>query len=84
MSKKRRRPFTDENSFTAGSWLAEAMKKGGITQSELAKRTGKARAHLSRVVNSRTDPMFGTLMELIRACGVEIVVEFRNHQSNKV
>lgn len=55
----------------SGRWLYAAMKEAGITQAELAKRSGAAPSHISQYVNSRRPCNLPVLLALLAACGLE-------------
>lgn len=56
----------------SGILLREARLRAGLSQSELAKRAGKARSAIGRWERGEVQPSFETLRELVRACGLEI------------
>lgn len=56
----------------SGRWLYAAMREAGITQAELAKRSGAAPSHISQYVNSRRPCNLPILLSLLAACGLEI------------
>ncbi len=51
--------------------LVDARKGRGISQMELARRTGIKQGNLSRIENSQGDPLTGNLVELARALDFE-------------
>ena len=58
--------------MTAGSLIAEARKRGGLTQAELADRLGSHQSVLARWETGRTSPDFATVQRVVRAAGFEL------------
>jgi chemotaxis signal transduction protein/DNA-binding XRE family transcriptional regulator len=54
--------------------LAEARRRAGISQRELARRAGTSQAAVARIERARQSPSAATLRRLIAACGVDLVV----------
>jgi transcriptional regulator with XRE-family HTH domain len=54
--------------------LRTTRESAGITQEELAKRTGIQQSHLSRLEQGEHSPTQKTLMKIANALGVEISV----------
>lgn len=52
-----------------GRWLRQARRRAGLTQRELAERTGVPQATIGRIEAGSVDPRVGTLDRLLRACG---------------
>ena len=52
--------------------LAEARRRAGISQRELARRAGTSQAAVARIERARQSPSAATLQRLIAACGVEL------------
>jgi transcriptional regulator with XRE-family HTH domain len=52
--------------------LREARLRGGLSQEELARRTGRAQSGIARWERGDVEPRFSTLVELVRACGLEL------------
>jgi len=52
--------------------LVEARRRAGLTQSELAARSGTARSLISRYERGKVEPGLDALRRLIRACGLEL------------
>jgi transcriptional regulator with XRE-family HTH domain len=57
---------------TAGRLLREARLRAGLSQGELGKRVGRPRTQIGRWEQDAVDPGFGTLRELLRACGFDL------------
>lgn len=56
----------------AGSWLAEARKKAGLTQKQLADRVGVPQSQISRLEKSPERTTVRTMKRLAAALGVNI------------
>jgi transcriptional regulator with XRE-family HTH domain len=55
--------------------LREARLRVGLTQSQLAERSGVHRVQLNRYEAGAMAPSLDTLVELVRACGFELSLE---------
>jgi transcriptional regulator with XRE-family HTH domain len=55
--------------------IREARLRAGLTQYELAERTGRDRSVIARWEQSAVAPSLETLVELVRACGFELPLE---------
>lgn len=51
-----------------------ARRRAGLTQRELARRSGVAQPTVSRVEAGRMSPTFDTLTALVQACGMQVAV----------
>ena len=51
--------------YQIGSIIREARIKAGLTQEELAKRSGTTKNYISRIENNRSDLEVGTLIKII-------------------
>ena len=58
--------------------LREARLRAGLTQAELARRSGRQQSAIARWERGRSAPSFETLRELIRACGLELTFRLAN------
>lgn len=58
----------------AGTLLREARRAAGLSQRELARRTGVPQPTLSRIERGRASPRFDTLDRLLRECGKALEV----------
>ncbi|MCI8442522.1 MAG: helix-turn-helix domain-containing protein [Provencibacterium sp.] len=56
--------------------MIEARKKNGLTQKQLAERTGIAQADISKLENGNANPSLRTLQRLAAGMGMKIKVEF--------
>jgi transcriptional regulator with XRE-family HTH domain len=57
---------------TSGTLIREARLRAGLSQVELAQRSGKDRAQLARWERDVVQPSFETLRELVRASGFDL------------
>jgi transcriptional regulator with XRE-family HTH domain len=55
--------------------IREARLRAGLTQYELAERTGRDRSVIARWEQGAVAPSAETLAELVRACGFDIPLE---------
>ncbi len=60
---------------TSGAILREARLRAGLTQAELAVRSGKDRTQIARWEREAVQPSYETLVELVRACGFDLPVD---------
>jgi len=58
----------------AGQLLREARRRAGFSQRALAERAGVSQPLIARVESGATDPGFGRLLGLVRACGFDLEV----------
>lgn len=56
----------------SGALLQEARLRAGLTQYELAERTGRDRAVIARWEQEVVAPSLETLIDLLRACGFDL------------
>jgi len=55
--------------------IREARLRAGLTQAELAERTGRDRSVIARWEQAAVAPSVDTLVELVRACGFDLPLE---------
>jgi predicted transcriptional regulator len=55
--------------------LRHARRRAGISQRELAARSGVPQSTIARIESGAVDPRVGTLRRLLRACGFDLEVE---------
>jgi transcriptional regulator with XRE-family HTH domain len=55
--------------------IREARLRAGLTQTELAERTGRDRSVIARWEQAAVAPSIDTLIELVRACGFDLPLE---------
>ena len=77
MKTKRGAGAEADRSITAkvGAEMQLARKISGLTQSELAEKSGVPQETISRIERGRSNPTLGTLEKLAKAMGVEITVK---------
>jgi transcriptional regulator with XRE-family HTH domain len=54
--------------------VREARKRAGLTQAELARRVGSTQPAIARIEAGRSQPSFDRVVELIRACDLDLLV----------
>ena len=59
-----------------GSAVRAARKRAGISQSELAERTGTSQPSVARLEKGLVSPTVVTLDRIARALGTDLVVDF--------
>lgn len=52
--------------------LLSARTRAGLTQRELARRSGAAQSMVARIEGGRTNPTWGTLISLLAAAGFDL------------
>ena len=57
--------------------LAGARRRAGLTQRELAVRSGVPGSTIARIETGSVDPRFGTLQRLLESCGETLAVTVR-------
>jgi transcriptional regulator with XRE-family HTH domain len=67
------RPLKEQAAELSSRWICHAMDRAGLTQTELAKRSGVSNSNLSQYVNGRLVPTLRKLLEILEACGMEVV-----------
>jgi transcriptional regulator with XRE-family HTH domain len=64
-----------KNILNAAKLLREARKRAGLTQRELACRSGKAQSAIARIESEKSMPTTATLNHLLSAAGFEVQTE---------
>ena len=59
----------------SGDLIREARLRAGLTQYELAERTGRERSVIARWEQGAVAPSLESLLELIQACGFDLPLE---------
>jgi len=59
--------------------IREARLRAGLTQYELAERSGRDRSVIARWEQGTVAPSIESLVELVRACGFELPLELLPH-----
>jgi transcriptional regulator with XRE-family HTH domain len=76
--------FTDELSPADfirqfGACLRQARKRAGLTQIEVARRSGIVQTHLSRVETGRVNPSLELSARIAAAMGYSLIVTIKKH-----
>lgn len=61
--------------MNAASVLRYSRRRAGLTQRELAARSGVPQATIARIESGRSEPRFAMLQRLLRECGQHLAVE---------
>jgi len=61
--------------------IREARLRAGLTQGELAERTGRDRSVVARWEQGVVAPSLETLIELVRACGFDLPLELEPYDA---
>ena len=64
--------------------IREARLRAGLTQYELAERTGRDRSVIARWEQGAVAPSLETLVELVRACRFELPLELVPRDDSKL
>src|SRR3954468_6102294 len=62
--------------------IREARLRAGLTQYELAERTGRDRSVIARLEQGAVAPSVETLVELVRACGFDLPLILMPHDTS--
>ena len=65
-----------EPEFSIIQAMIDARKASGLTQKELAEKTGIAQADISKVENGSANPSLRTLRRLAAGMGMQLKLEF--------
>jgi transcriptional regulator with XRE-family HTH domain len=68
----------------SASLIREARLRAGLTQAELAERTGRDRSVVARWEQAVVAPSLETLLELVRACGFDLPLELEPYDDERV
>ena len=63
--------------------IREARLRAGLTQADLAERTGRDRSVIARWEQAVVAPSLETLTELVRACGFDLPLELEPIETNE-
>ena len=58
-----------------GELIKEARRRAGLSQTELAGRIGTGQSVIARWEAGHRSPAFETVVQAVRACGLELTVE---------
>jgi transcriptional regulator with XRE-family HTH domain len=67
----------------SASLIREARLRAGLTQAELAERTGRDRSVIARWEQAVVAPSLETLLELVRACGFDLPLELAPYDDDR-
>lgn len=68
------------DTVVSASLIREARMRAGLTQAQLSERCGKAKVQIGRWETGAVAPSFDTLLEIIRACGLDLPVLLKPYQ----
>lgn len=60
-------PIEPDDKFKFGTMIRKARKKAGLTQEQLAFRSGTSRFYISRIENNKTDIELSTFRKIVEA-----------------
>lgn len=60
--------------MTGGQFVLEARRRAGMTQRQLAARTGLSQPEIARIESGLVSPSLGRIVELVRACGSDLSI----------
>jgi transcriptional regulator with XRE-family HTH domain len=60
--------------YASANLIREARRRAGLSQAELGRRTGRAQSAIARWERADVEPRLSTVVELVRACGLELTV----------
>lgn len=63
------------DAIKSAALLREARLRAGLSQQELAARSGKERTVIARWEQGSVSPSFDTVIDLVRACGFDLPLE---------
>jgi transcriptional regulator with XRE-family HTH domain len=63
--------------MSSGNTLRYSRRRAGLTQRDLAARSGVPQATIARIESGRSEPRFALLQLLLRECGQHLAVENR-------
>jgi transcriptional regulator with XRE-family HTH domain len=64
--------------------LKEARRRAGLTQAELAERSGRPQSTIARWESGRVQPSLESLRDAIRACGLELGFTIANFDDSYI
>ncbi len=65
-----------------GNLVREARRRAGLTQVQLAELAGTTQSAIARLESGRTDPTFGQLQKLLKACGFSLLVRLDRYDDS--
>jgi len=67
----------------SGDLIREARLRAGLTQYELAERSGRERSVIARWEQGAVAPSVETLVELVRVCGFDLPLELVPYDASR-
>ena len=61
----------------AAAMVRMARRRAGLSQRELARRSGVTQATISRIESGKMSPTFDSLNALVEACGMQLEIQDR-------
>ncbi len=61
----------------AAAMVRMARRRAGLSQRELARRSGVTQATISRIESGKMSPTFDSLSALVEACGMQLEIQDR-------
>lgn len=69
------KPRAESNWKEVVLMIRDAAEQKGITQDEIARKTGLIQSNISRIFNLKHPPLISTLVSIAEAVGVEIIIK---------
>jgi transcriptional regulator with XRE-family HTH domain len=60
------------NTVVSATLIREARMRAGLSQAQLAERSGKAKVQIGRWETGAVAPSLDTLLEIVRVCGFDL------------
>jgi transcriptional regulator with XRE-family HTH domain len=61
-------------SMTGGQFVLEARRRAGLSQRQLASRSGLSQSEIARIESGVVAPSFQRVVQLVRTCGFDLSV----------
>ncbi len=74
------RPRMRPDTAISASLIKQARMRAGLSQAQLAERSGKAKVQIGRWETGVVAPSLDTLLELLRACGFDIPLTLQPYE----
>jgi addiction module HigA family antidote len=71
MARKQNNQFVPDYASAPGSTLLETIVERGISQAELAERTGRSKKHINEIIKGKQPITAETALQLERVLGVK-------------
>jgi transcriptional regulator with XRE-family HTH domain len=72
------------HSVRSADLIREARLRAGLTQYQLAERSGRERSVIARYEQGAVAPSVETLIELVRACGFDLPLELVQRDESRL